>query len=488
MLSRTHRGILAALGLVLGTVVGSAANFPGSLDSSFVPPSLQPSLNGELTSVAVQADGKILIAGNFTTINSEPHSRIGRLNRDGSLDSSFQASLEVDPVLNSVGATLAFDTKGRLLVGGAFHQVNGHPTKAIARLNPDGSRDLTFNPRIEGPPPSNRFFSGLSGTFVTSIGLSTNGGMVIGGLFYSVKEGACLNIAKLNEDGSVDIAFTPANPVTNWIPHAVWTVALQPDGMVLAGGLFVRPDSQDFKALVRYKLNGSLDTAFKPDIDSAVSRIVLQNDGRVLISGDFTRVDGEERKSIARLHPDATLDKSFVPPGAINSSYLHHVRAILPQPNGKIVVGGTFSTPRNRILRFLPDGQLDLGFPSGPSGTGLAFNQFSSILGLALQTDGRILVVGDFDRVEGGGRTDIARLYGDDDGSVPLRLSALRPTNSNQIEFVVTGATTGNYALEASTNLVAWSVLTNFAGTGAGVPLIDPEFSKYRYRFYRLNH
>ncbi|MEO6263792.1 MAG: delta-60 repeat domain-containing protein [Luteimonas sp.] len=93
-----------------------------------------PSANGDVFALAVQADGKIIVGGNFTIIAGQTRNRVARLNPDGSLDTSFAATA-VDGAVRAI----AVQADGRIVIGGAFAQVGATLRNRIARLNADGS-------------------------------------------------------------------------------------------------------------------------------------------------------------------------------------------------------------------------------------------------------------------------------------------------------------------------------------------------------------
>jgi uncharacterized delta-60 repeat protein len=90
-------------------------------------------------SVALQPDGRVLIAGLFSSVNGTAREMIARLNADGTLDATFQ-NVSLDDAIRVV----AVEQDGRVLVGGDFTEVNGVPRGRVARLNADGSLDTTF--------------------------------------------------------------------------------------------------------------------------------------------------------------------------------------------------------------------------------------------------------------------------------------------------------------------------------------------------------
>ncbi|MGB0134514.1 delta-60 repeat domain-containing protein, partial [Dokdonella sp.] len=145
--------------------------------------------------IAVQADGKIIIGGNISSINGQPRQRIGRVHADGSLDTSF-AEIAVDNWIYDI----AIQADGRIVIAGKFSQVGVATRKGIARLNPDGSFDASFNANI-GDDDS------LSWAY--SLALQPDGKIFVGGGFSRVGGVERRYLARLNVDGSVDMTYTP---------------------------------------------------------------------------------------------------------------------------------------------------------------------------------------------------------------------------------------------------------------------------------------
>jgi uncharacterized delta-60 repeat protein len=221
-----------------------------------------------------------------------------------------------------------------------------------------------------------------------SIALQPDGKILIGGL------GEWL--ARLNPNGSLDTDF---NPDTN---NMVYSMATQPDGKILIGGYFTTIDggATATNHIARLNPNGSPDTDFNPDANSTVYSIALQPDGKILVGGAFDMIGGVSRDYIARLNTNGTVDGDF------NYNVIDGwVYSIALQPDGKILIGGDFTMVgeemRNHMARLNPDGTLDTDF--NPDVNGIA----SSI---ALQPDGKILLGGFFTTVGGETRNRMARL------------------------------------------------------------------------------
>jgi len=122
-------------------------NANGSLDLTFNPGS--GTCNGFVWCIAIQTDGKVLIGGDFTSVNGTNRNYLARLNADGSLDTSFTPDLISDPGSSPAVGCMAVQGDGKILIGGSFLTSNGYTRHRVARLNTDGSIDLTFNLFLE---------------------------------------------------------------------------------------------------------------------------------------------------------------------------------------------------------------------------------------------------------------------------------------------------------------------------------------------------
>ncbi|HEY0606007.1 MAG TPA: delta-60 repeat domain-containing protein [Herpetosiphonaceae bacterium] len=303
-------------------------NADGSLDTSFTPGT---GANSTVWALALQPDGKVLLGGDFWTVNGTARNGIARLNTDGSLDTSFTPI----PGVNSFVNALALQPDGKVLLGGMFTSIGGTVRNNIARLNADGSLDTSFDPG-----------TGVD-SFVHALALQPDGKVLLGGAFTSVGGTARSRIARLNADGSLDISFNPGANST------VRTLGVQLDGKVLLGGDFTSVGGTARSRIARLNVNGALDTSFDPGAgaNSAVYALGLQPDGKVLLGGIFSLVGGTARSRIARLNVNGALDTSFDPGAGANST----VWALGQQADGKVLLGGAFTsiggTARSRIAR-----------------------------------------------------------------------------------------------------------------------------------------
>ncbi len=370
--------------------------WPGALDMTFDP---GDGANDFVFATAVQPDSQVLIGGQFTEVDGVTRNSIARLSAHGSLDSSFAADVTGG---DYAGLTcLALQSDGKVVIGGAFTEVNDTARNNIARLTTAGALDTDFDPG-----------AGVTGTdaYLDAVTLQPDGRPLIGGLFTGVGGMARNNIARLTKTGAPDASFDPGSGTNG----EVAAIAIQPsDGRVLIGGWFTTANGSTHNRLARLSGNGSVDGTFNPDIDGPVLAIIVQPDNRILIGGAFTQVNGTARKGIARLDANGSLDTSFDPSGGADKE----VDAIALQPDGRIVIGGKFASVggavRRRIARLNASGSLDTAFDPGDGAS-------YTVYAVTLQPDGKILIGGGFQTVGGIPRNYIARLYGGNLVYLPL--------------------------------------------------------------------
>ncbi|MCC6840036.1 MAG: T9SS type A sorting domain-containing protein [Flavobacteriales bacterium] len=434
----------------------------GSLDTTFGFGTGATTGSG-ISSMALQPDGKILIAGGFNFYNGTPCNSIARLNNDGSLDTSFNSGAGVgnNPGVSILAMVLQPD--GKIVIGGEFDSYDGTVRNGTARLNSDGSLDLGYDP--------------IALNHANALSLQPDGKILVGGSSYLIG-GFSKTLLRLNVDGSLDFGFNYDPPS----PFRINTIALQPDGKVLIGGMDLiigdnniiqrlnsdgsldagfnntaDPSSTDFVSAIALQPNGDLliggqfysyDDVLTPEnfikLDSLgefvsdfnpqlgasgeIQAMGIQPDGKILIAGGFIGYNGTPRRNIARLNSDGSLDPGFDPgpgPGGIFTQ----IMAMAVQPDGKILVGGQFETfdgmPRNGIARVNGDGSLDLSFDPG-TGLDSLFNVY--VKAITVQPDGKVLIGGAFTSYNGTPRQQLARL--NSDGSLDASFDPGSGTNS----------------------------------------------------------
>ncbi|MEN9301921.1 MAG: hypothetical protein RL264_350 [Bacteroidota bacterium] len=393
-------------------------NIDGSLDSTFNLPS---GANSWVGTILTQADGKIIIGGDFTSFNGFFRKRIARLNPNGSLDYSFNPG----DGFNGYIRTIKLQIDGKIIVVGDFSKYDGITTSEIIRLNPDGSRDYSFNPEI-----------GLS-CQVNSACLQPDGKIIIGIDSSTYENSLGRGIARLNTDGTIDHSFNLSQMYASW----VYRLEIQQDGKIIAGGDNITIGGTTPR-LVRLNSDGSIDQSFNigTGFNATIYSTAIQSDGKIIVIGYFTTFNGTSVNHLARLNLDGSLDASFVQNSGLNS-----IRCIDIQSDGKILIGGS-TNPNNFQLPYLvrlnSDGSLDNTFNTG-SGFYLGPGYFTgNIAALCVQTDGNILVGGSFTSYNGFNRNRIARLLAGCQVPAQPNLSCWQTANYNysNCQWEVTGS------------------------------------------------
>src|SRR5271165_685951 len=368
-------------------------NSDGSLDTGF-----DPEANGSVDAIAILPSGQIIIGGQF--VNLQPNGAasavlvdfLARLNIDGTVDQGFI----VNPLANVTAVAVQGD--GRLLIGGTFTSVNPVNSPAIiqanyvARVNTDGSLDNSFIPNPDQA--------------VNAIAVQQDGSVILGGFFESLltsdssASSARHFIARVAADGSLDATMAPDSA------GSIFTAVQLTNGQLLVGGSFQSVGGVTQGYLARLNADGSIDRSFAPTLNGNVRSILAQSDGKIVIGGYFTAVDGVFRGYIARLNPDGSLDGPFNPQA--NSP----VNLIVQQSNGQYLISGYFTqlSPNgvttaislSEFARLNTDGSVDLTFTPNPSG--------GQVFAIAFQSDGKMLVGGEFTAIGGLARGYVARL------------------------------------------------------------------------------
>ena len=299
-----------------------------------------------------------------------------------------------DPNANGAVLVVVVQPDGKILIGGLFSRVLGVTRNRIARLNPNGTLDTAFDPNATSP---------FLGSPVVSIAVQADGKILAGGNFTNIGGQARNRIARLDATTGAADSFDPnAN-------EEVDSITVQADGKILAGGYFSSIGGQTRNRIARLDPITGLADSFNPNADGTVVSIALQADGKVLAGGWYTSIGGQPRNSIARLDPTTGLADSFDPNA---SGELPAVYSIVAQADGKILVGGTFTSiggqARNHLARLDPTIGLADSFNPNAIG-GRSFPVHS----LAVQADGKILAGGEFTTIGGQPRNLFARLSND---------------------------------------------------------------------------
>lgn len=351
--------------------------------------------------------------------------------QDGSLNISF-----VPATNNYTGIQcIAVQPDNKVLVGSDAYLGQAIPIQAIARLNANGSIDNSFI----AP-------AGYSNFHVFSIVVQPDGKIIVGGSDNG--SGVKNYITRLNLDGSIDQTFNVGVGANDMVR----SITLQPDGKIILAGNFTLFNGQPSTYLVRLNSNGSIDNSFNPpwNPNSFITSCTLLQNGKIIIKGVFTELNGITNNYIARLNADGTLDTSFDSANTIND-FVHS--NVVEDSNGKILFGASFSIngiAKHRVIRLNIDGTLDTTF-------NLSNETNSPVYSIAIQSNQKILIGGDFNYYNGISIKSFARL--NNDGSLDSSfnvgtgangtVSSIVPTNNNSV-FI-----SGGFSQYNGTNIIA---------------------------------
>ncbi len=383
----------AAAAASAGTLLAASA---GTSDSAFAQNG--SGLNGTVEAIALQSDGRIVVGGSFTAYNDTSRPRVARLTTTGALDTSFvpTAGGGLDGAVNA----LLVQPDGDILAGGSFVRFGNTLSRALVRLNADGTLDAGFD------VASGFTLNGGATATVEALAAIDASRVLAGGNFDAYKGSAQFHLIGLTASA---VKYTGVGFGANFIAGgAVRAIAPDPTGGFALGGDFTSVDgATSWRGIARLTANASPHKAFSPTtgFDGSVRAVAVQSDGKIIAGGTFTAYNGVARTRLARINPDGSLDASFSVGGGFNGA----VEAIAVQPDGKVVVGGTFTTydgvSRPRIARLNPDGSLDTSFAPG---TGFS----AGVTSVGLQANGGVLVGGSFQQYAGATASRLARLLG----------------------------------------------------------------------------
>ena len=392
-------------------------------------------------SVAVQADGGILVAG-YTFNGPNNDFALMRYNADGSLDTGFGGGDGI--VITDIGGgddrgySVTVQADGGILVAG-----HSGSDFALVRYNADGSLDTSFG---GGGGIVTTDIAGNSG-YGQSVTIQADGGVLVAGYGWTGSSYDFV-LVRYNADGSLDTGFGGGDGIVTTDIAGGWdrgySVTVQGDGGILVAG----GNGNDF-ALVRYNADGSLDTSFgggdgivTTDIAGGVDfgqSVTVQADGGILVAGSG-RNGSSYDFVLVRYNVDGSLDTSFGGGDGIVTTDIaggnDYGRSVTVQGDGGILVAGYGHNGSNTdfaLMRYNADGSLDTSFGGGDGivTTDIA-GSWDSGHSVTVQADGSILVAGS-------SGTDFALVRYNADGSLDTSFDA-RPTLGGTLAYVENGA------------------------------------------------
>jgi uncharacterized delta-60 repeat protein len=264
----------------------SDGTFDGTFNSIF---SAEP-FNTSSVFMEIQIDGKIIVATNAILDKQfgnpyYPYGSVFRMNAKGNLDSSFNSEKDI----NGLVSLIKIQDDGKVIIVGSFSKKNKTDILNIARLNPDGSLDSTFNA------------SAISeNNNINTISLLSNGKIIIAGSFTQFNKINTGNVLRLNTDGTIDSSFKTDSLSNN----TIYTSLIQPDGKIVLGGLITKYHGINRNNIVRLNSDGTLDNSFNmgSGFSSYTISMAMQGSYKILVAGDFSSYNGIRSMGLARLN------------------------------------------------------------------------------------------------------------------------------------------------------------------------------------------
>lgn len=302
---------------------------------------------------------------------------------------------------NPVNA-IAIQQDGSILVAGAFTTSTSPARNGLVRLRPDGSVDADFVTNLGGA------FSKLS---VLALAVQDDGGILVGGGFSTLGTFARKFILRLNPDGTPDPTF-PAGAKRPEPNNSVQSIVVEPSGTILVGGQFTSY-AGTAERLVRLRADGSRVETFLAGtgagFGSSVSAVLRQPDGKIVVAGSFATFAGTSANRIVRLNADGTRDPGFVVGTGFDGGGLSRVQCLALEADGSILAGGSFTSydgaPAPSIARLSATGALDAAFSAA-----VGSDDTRLVNSIVVQEDGRILVGSQPTALGGGASATLARL------------------------------------------------------------------------------
>ena len=406
----------------------TAFGFDGKVTTSF-------GGDANARAMAVQSDGKIVVAGYVTNDNNTPTNAgddhddfaVARYNPDGTLDTSFgtrgRVTTDIGTGSDDEAFAVAVDGSGNIVVAGGSSSDGAFSNNdfAVVRYTSAGALDTTFS--TDGKTTTD-FASGAD--LANAVTIDGSGKIVAGGYANGADDFNDFALARYNTDGSLDTAFDTDGKATSDIESSgagITALAVQSDGKIIAAGT-ANSGSGNVATVARYTTAGALDTAFGDiqsgstrqgyvlnvigDLTGGANAVALDGSGRIVTAGSLTNeagtpdvsADDHDDFAVARYTTAGVLDTSFNSVGYATTDFgaqdNDEAHAVAVDGNGKLVVAGFAENGSDKdfaLARYNANGTLDTDFGGGKTTTdfGTAADRAYAV---AVDGNGKILAAG----------------------------------------------------------------------------------------------
>jgi uncharacterized delta-60 repeat protein len=415
---RLRAAMLSITGLVLILATAPAARTAsGDLDPTFgedgiVRTDLTPAEDHGFA-VAIQPDGKILVAGEQGLGGPNPRFAVVRYETDGSIDPSFgggdgKVSIDITRGYDYV-YSVRIQGNGKIVLAGTANYFGRNSRFALARLTSDGSLDPTFGGDGKVMTDITPSYDALNG-----MALQPNGKIVVVGGVAAGPDNGKIAVARYRFDGSLDPTFGGdgmvfADPTPTYDDGLA--IGVEADGqIVVAGGAGFDGPNERF-VMLAYQPDGSLDATFggdgmvftdltpQPDVPFGLA---IQEDGKIVVAGGAALGERTDPKfALVRYERDGSLDPSLRGDGTVITNFTPFddgAYSVAIAPDGKIVTAGLAgnggSAPRFAAVRYTTEGAYDASFGGDGKVTTDVTPGFDSAWAVAVQSDGSVVCSG----------------------------------------------------------------------------------------------
>jgi uncharacterized delta-60 repeat protein len=401
--------ILFTIAIFAASLANALFAQQGNLDSTFNSNGIViTAISGsdQAFSIAIQSDGKIVVAGESRPIGNSDFTVV-RYNSDGSLDNNFgiggKVTTDVVTGKFDYARSAAIQADGKIVVAGSTTTGTNYDW-ALVRYKTDGTLDSTFS-------GDGKLTTSLSSGFdeAFAVAIQNDGKIVVGG--YSEPTRAYYALARYNSNGTLDNTFSGDGKVTTAVgTHSDYinSIAIQPDGKIIAAGISSDGAIYNDFSLARYNIDGSLDTSFSSDGKLITSignggnwtnSVKIQPDGKIIICGSSV-IGNHQSFTMLRYNSNGTFDSIFGANGIVitpidtNSDMAY---SLALQSDGKIIMAGTSNNGSDddfALIRYNSNGSIDSTFGINGIVTTAIGTDDDVALSAAIQQNGNIILAG----------------------------------------------------------------------------------------------